>query len=56
MLVIREIQAGKLKEFNEALQKKKREREAGEKMQWHGLGGGRGLAVSYTSLYGTKQE
>lgn len=47
MLVIREIQTCKLKEFNEAL-KKKIERDRGEDVA---ALGGRGLAVSYTSLY-----
>lgn len=38
MFLIREIQTGKLKEFNEAL-KKKEKIETGEKRQWHGLRG-----------------
>ena len=50
MLVIREIQSGKLKEFNEALKENLRQGRRGSGMDW-----GKGLAVSFTSLYETKQ-
>lgn len=49
MLVIREIQSGKLKEFNEALKAILREGRGGSGMDW-----GKGSAVSFTSSYETK--